>query len=233
MHTRIVINKKSLFLSVVKLWGILFLLTLLIELANVDRYVADYLYQWEGNRWQLKNAWFTATFIHKGGKYLSIALLLFVLLLFIALQLSPTFTNWRCRLAYLLTATLLGVLFVNVGKSISNISCPWDFSRYGGTQEYLSLMEQLWVRNGSQCFPAGHASAGFAWVSLYFIGRHTAASWRWPALFFALSLGVVFGVSQQLRGAHFLSHDLWSFGICWMTSFICYEVMLKPYEPAK
>ena len=27
--------------------------------------------------------------------------------------------------------------------------------------------------------------------------------------------GLVFGSGQQLRGAHFLSHDLWSLAVCW------------------
>jgi hypothetical protein len=31
-------------------------------------------------------------------------------------------------------------------------------------------------------------------------------------------MGVVFGATQQLRGAHFLSHDLWTAAICWFNS---------------
>jgi membrane-associated PAP2 superfamily phosphatase len=31
-------------------------------------------------------------------------------------------------------------------------------------------------------------------------------------------LGLLFGFSQQLRGAHFLSHDLWTLAICWGTA---------------
>jgi membrane-associated PAP2 superfamily phosphatase len=30
--------------------------------------------------------------------------------------------------------------------------------------------------------------------------------------------GMVFGLSQQLRGAHFLSHDLWTAALCWLVA---------------
>jgi len=225
------VDTTSLLLSAIKFLGILLLISLLIELTELDRTLADFIYQWEGNYWRLKDEWITATLIHKVGKYFSITMLLIVLAVLTMSHFITALAGWKSRLLYLLMSTLLSTLTVSLGKSISHISCPWDFSRYGGTLEYLSLMEQLWIRNGSQCFPAGHASAGFAWLSLYFVGRHTNACWRWSALAFALLMGCLFGISQQLRGAHFLSHDIWSFGICWMVSFICYELMLKPYEP--
>ncbi len=224
------IDKKSLLFASAKVLATLIFISVIIEITGLDQALADFIYQSEGNQWYFKNEWVTAVLIHKGGKYFSIALLFSVVMLLLLSYISPLLAAWKHRLQYLSVATISGSLIVSVGKIFTNISCPWDFSRYGGTQEYLSLIEQLWVRNGSQCFPAGHASAGFAWVALYFVGLYSKSFWRWPALFFSLSLGIVFGISQQLRGAHFLSHDIWSLGICWMVSLICYEVMLKPYE---
>ena len=37
-----------------------------------------------------------------------------------------------------------------------------------------------------------------------------------------LLAGGVFGFSQQLRGAHFLSHDLWTLATCWAVSLGLY-----------
>jgi membrane-associated PAP2 superfamily phosphatase len=36
---------------------------------------------------------------------------------------------------------------------------------------------------------------------------------RW--LLLALAAGLVLGLSQQWRGAHFMSHTLWSGWLCW------------------
>ena len=39
-------------------------------------------------------------------------------------------------------------------------------------------------------------------------------AWRIPALGVALAAGAAFGIAQQLRGAHFLSHDLGALALC-------------------
>ena len=227
------VNNNNFYVSIIKFMGVMLCLTLIIELLDIDAWLADVFYRWEGNTWTLKKAWINSILIHKGGKYFSIAVLLIVLLIWCASYLRKELAQWKHYFKYLFFSSLLGTLLVSTIKSITNISCPWDFSRYGGTLEYLSLIDQLWVRNGYHCFPAGHASAGYAWVSVYFVGAHARSIWRWWGLAFAVLLGSIFGLSQQLRGAHFLSHDLWSFGVCWMTSFACYQWLLKPYEYIK
>lgn len=230
MKSQYIAFDRVLLIESIIVFGLLLCATLAIEAAGADAYLADVFYSWEGNQWQLKNAWVTSVLIHKGGKYLSILLLLLALLLWFSSHFIPSLTTWKNRFRYVLVASISSALLVSIGKSLSNISCPWDFSRYGGSVEYIPLLEQFLVRNGSYCFPAGHVSAGFAWVSFYFVGRHLRATWRWWGLAAALLLGVIFGLSQQLRGAHFISHDLWSFGTCWMVSLICYHTILKPYE---
>jgi membrane-associated PAP2 superfamily phosphatase len=46
--------------------------------------------------------------------------------------------------------------------------------------------------------------------------------WRLLGLAVGGGLGLLFGISQQLRGAHFLSHDVWTAGICWATALLTY-----------
>src|SRR5690606_20864867 len=65
------------------------------------------------------------------------------------------------------------------------------------------------------CFPAGHASAAYAWFGFYYFAREYMPRWKWWALTAVCALGAVFGAGQQLRGAHFLSHDIWTLGLCW------------------
>jgi membrane-associated PAP2 superfamily phosphatase len=79
--------------------------------------------------------------------------------------------------------------------------------------------------SGDNCFPAGHASGGYAWLAFYFLGVYKQSAWRWVGLGFALSIGLIFGVSQQLRGAHFITHDLWTLGICWFFSLLIFKLI--------
>ena len=39
---------------------------------------------------------------------------------------------------------------------------------------------------------------------------------------------MMFGIAQQLRGAHFLSHDLWALMLCWLVALAMHRVMLVP-----
>src|SRR3546814_5297107 len=92
-------------------------------------------------------------------------------------------------------------------KSWTHVDCPWDLVGFGGTRSYHDLLAALpaHVPHGL-CFPAGHARAGYAWVALFFFFGRTRPQWRWKGLAAGLCAGLVFGVSQQLRGAHFASH---------------------------
>jgi len=90
-----------------------------------------------------------------------------------------------------------------------------DLTRYGGDTAYLRTFEHSFgLSEAGHCFPSGHASGGFALLALYFAAYLYA---RRPALFLlpGLLVGTVFALGQQARGAHFLSHDLWSLSFCW------------------
>lgn len=109
-----------------------------------------------------------------------------------------------------------GLLLVSGLKFYSRSSCPWDLQEFGGVASYVS--HWAWgVRDGGSggCFPAGHASAGFAFLGGFFAFRHTLpkTAWRWFAG--AMLVGTVFGLAQQMRGAHYMSHTLWTAWLCW------------------
>jgi membrane-associated PAP2 superfamily phosphatase len=38
----------------------------------------------------------------------------------------------------------------------------------------------------------------------------------------------VFGISQQLRGAHFISHDLAAIAICWTCAVALHRLFWRP-----
>ncbi|WOI43488.1 phosphatase PAP2 family protein [Acidovorax sp. BLS4] len=119
-------------------------------------------------------------------------------------------------------SALLSLGVIALLKQSSTTSCPWDLAEFGGVARYASHWA-LGVMDGGggHCFPAGHASAGFAFLGGYFALRRKAppaARW-WLAG--ALAAGVILGLAQQARGAHFTSHTLWTGWFCWMTGWLC------------
>ena len=79
-----------------------------------------------------------------------------------------------------------------------------------------------------RCFPAGHASAGYAWLALFFFFTAVKPACRRWGLAIGIGLGLLFGIAQQLRGAHFLSHDVFTAMICWSIALGLHLLMLRP-----
>lgn len=181
-----------------------------------DLWLADRLYALEGSRWALRHAWITQHLIHLFGRDFSTAAWLAVFAAWLVACGRRGWSHLRRPLLYLLVATALSTLLVSWIKTWSNVDCPWDLARYGGARAYFGLFQ--WRPAGmaqGQCFPAGHASGGYAWLALYFFLMAVKPTLRGYGLVLGLGMGLLFGISQQLRGAHFLSHDVAALAICW------------------
>jgi membrane-associated PAP2 superfamily phosphatase len=190
-----------------------------LELAGGNRVIADQLYAWQGGRWFFKHHFLTSWLIHPGGKYLSLMMWLGVFILYVHSRRSSGLEFLRRPLVFLLLSTLTAVILVSALKATVAMDCPWDMQAYGGLRPYLGLFDARPIGlHDSGCFPAGHAGAGYAWVALYFFFAAVAPRWRLHGLAVGLPLGALFGFSQQLRGAHFLSHDLVALMLCWLTA---------------
>lgn len=206
------------------------LLALAWLLNGGDLWLADLLYRLEGGHWALRDAWWTSHLVHRDGKHLSVALGLTVLALLAASTRWPALRRWRPALAYTALAVILSTLAVTGLKHLTGMDCPWDLQRYGGSRPLLGLLQArpAGLPPPTQCFPAGHASAGYAWMCLYFTALLVHPRWRRAGLAFGLVLGLLFGLSQQLRGAHFLSHDVTTALLCWTLACALYLRWPRP-----
>lgn len=194
-----------------------------------DLWLADALYAWEGNAWSLQSGHLTQGLLHLGGRHVVKYVWLGVLLLLLLSFKHRSIAGWRWPLAYLLASTLFATLLVGVMKRWTHMDCPWDLMRYGGEKAYYGLFTSRPAgMRSSGCFPAGHASAGYAWVALYFVLLATRPQWRWWGLGVGICLGLLFGIAQQLRGAHFMSHDLWALMVSWLIALVLYCGLLAP-----
>lgn len=164
----------------------------------------------------LQDQWFFVHVLHDGARRLAwmLAFLLCVGVWFPVGWIRSIPLGRRLQLAL---TTLLSVSIIGLIKAASNTSCPSALAEFGGVAHHVSHWASVFITDGGSggCFPAGHASAGFAFVGGYFAFRHHAPvlARRW--LVAALTAGSVLGVSQQMRGAHFMSHTLWTACLCW------------------
>lgn len=219
-------NAKAL-LPLVPAWASFVLLMLFFQNFHIDFAIADRLFHWEGGDWALKHHIVTEAILHDGGRVLSEAFAALAILGFAVSLMGSPLRAWRRALGYLVAALAVSTLSVAILKQWVSMDCPWDLARYGGDMPFIGLFEKR--PDGlpdTACFPAGHASAGYAWLALYFFFKATLPRWRWLGLAIGLSVGLTFGFAQQLRGAHFLSHGLWTLMICWTSSALLAHVLL-------
>jgi membrane-associated PAP2 superfamily phosphatase len=165
----------------------------------------------------LRDHWFLVQVMHEGGKAMSWVLVV-VLVLAIRWPMGPLRELVGHERAQLALTAIASVLLVSLVKHGSRTSCPWDLEAFGGVARHVSHWAWgLYDGGPGRCFPAGHASAAFAFVGGYFPlrHRHPAAARAW--LLASLAAGLALGLGQQLRGAHFMSHTLWTGWLCWAT----------------
>lgn len=206
--------RKRLALSPVLLGSMLSLVLLLLwDASGLDLWMATLFGDARG--FPLQNHWLWNDVLHDKIKpftwALEIALLLGIAVPFSVLRALPV-----SRRAQLALTTLVALLLVSSIKLRSATSCPWDLQQFGGAAIYVSH----WARGvldggGGGCFPAGHASAGFAFLGGFFVFRHRHPALAWYWLAGTLALGLLLGVAQQIRGAHYMSHTLWTAWLCW------------------
>lgn len=202
------------------------------NVSQLDLRLADALYAWEGGQWALRWTYPTEQVLHVAGRNASACLWMLVVACCAASRIRPGWRAWQRPLACLALSVLLSTALVAWIKSWSNVDCPWDLVRYGGGRLHVDLFSArpAGMPRGA-CFPAGHASGGYAWTALYFFFIAVRPAWRRYGLGIGLGLGLAFGVSQQLRGAHFLSHDLWTAALCWLTAVAVHAAARQPLQP--
>lgn len=205
------------------LWtAVLLLLASLVvfELTGLDLWLQDHFYNFSTHRWLVDENEPVGRVIFYNGPKTLISIIGIAVLGF---AVGPK--RWRERFKFSRRGLWLGVLVIvtvpimaGIVKKYTNTFCPAEIRRYGGDVAYAKLCEAYPAddrpagRGG--CFPAGHASGGFALLGLLAIWP--TRRWRNAVFVLALGLGWWMGIYQMLKGAHYLSHTITTMLMAWI-----------------
>jgi membrane-associated PAP2 superfamily phosphatase len=162
-----------------------------------------------------RDQWLFAVVLHEGAKWLAWAI---GGLLLVGIWRPLPFARAcpKGMRVWWLATTLACVALIPLLKQFSLTSCPWSLTEFGGTARYVSHWAFGQADDGpGRCFPAGHATTAFCFLAGYFALRDsapTAARW-W--LLGTIVFGIVLGMTQVVRGAHYVSHSMWTAWWCW------------------
>jgi membrane-associated PAP2 superfamily phosphatase len=103
-------------------------------------------------------------------------------------------------------------------KKTTNMPCPKNEIHFGGnmirTAVWEKYPEPFHSMETIACYPAGHASGGFALMSLFFLFKTKRN--RILALIGAIGLGWSMGIYKMAIGDHFFSHTLITMILAWL-----------------
>lgn len=190
------------------------------EFSSLDLIVEDALYGAAGQSWFFprENESWQALLFYIGIKYLIILVGAgFVLAyLFSFAKKANMLREYRRGLVIVCLSMLLVPAFVGALKTATNTPCPSECERYGGAYPYITVLDPmpLNISEKFRCFPAGHASGGFALMSLYFLFRSRRN--KVLALTAALATGSMMGFYKMAMGDHYLSHTLITLLLSWL-----------------
>lgn len=195
----------------------------LFECTGIDLSVQDRLFDFHAGTWWVDwNAHWPHLLCYTAPKIMTWLAGLFLLLLACApdrWRAHLPFPNAARRDLWICVGTLaLAPAMVAGGKASTNVFTPREIRRYGGFAPYVKVAGSYppgdRPSKRGRGFPAGHASGGFALLSLAGLARSRQA--RTAALATGLGAGALMGIYQMLRGAHFLSHTIVSALVCWI-----------------
>jgi len=167
-------------------------------------------------------------FFYNGPK---VALILFGICCMAALVFSGRL-EWAAHRRSGLVIVLLSLAIVpsviGLLKSATNVACPSKIEQFGGDIPHVRIFEPYLPSTKPEkvqrCFPAGHASGGYALFAIVFLCRSVTT--RRNAAAFAMAVGTTMGGYKMVIGDHFLSHTLVSLElsilIVWLTSFLVF-----------
>jgi len=204
---------------------------LCFELSNLDLWIQGFFYNASSQLWLFQidgNPW-RHFFFYDGPKRLLILFEFALLASVLFFRKAQFVQHYNRGLLIVLLALPLGPAAVSLLKGTTNVACPYALSEFGGELPYLKLFERYpsekQPTKQQRCFPAGHASAGFALLALYYLPKSRRR--RRQMVVLALTAGWAMGGYKMLLGHHFFSHTLVSMLLCWLVTN-CIALLVTP-----
>lgn len=202
----------------------------ILDKTGLDVGISNWFYDPSIHGFPLRDSFLLDAVMHHWAKYLVILLTSLAAAAFAFTYLVPELREQRRLLLFITLAMALAPLAVTALKQVTDRPCPWDLAEFGGAEPYTHLFESRGNNHArGLCFPAGHASTGFALLALFFAAHHRRrARLARIALMAGILAGLLLGGGRIVQGAHFLSHVLWSGVVCWLVMVLLYALLLRP-----
>jgi membrane-associated PAP2 superfamily phosphatase len=183
----------------------------------------DNFFNFTTHQWVLdRNAEPIKFILYDGIKKLLILFAVLMLFSLVFFRKKELIKEYKKGILVIIFSAILVPVIIGGFKKYTNMPCPKNEIHYGGIYPRVTVWEhypKYFKPKGSiKCWPAGHASGGFALLSLLFLFKSARAKNR--ALILAMSVGWSMAIYKMLIGDHFLSHTLITMIMAWLIILI-------------
>ena len=209
---------------------LLIFVIVIFEFTSLDIFVQNFFFDVESKTWLINKKEPTLKFfLYDGLKVLLILFALSILLSLIFLRRNTFVKDYKKGLVIVLLSAIFVPLFIGSLKAITNTPCPCNLKTYGGKLPDIKLFDSYpkdFIQNKkAKCWPAGHASGGFALMALFFLFKSNKN--KKIAIIAALIIAWSMGTYKMLLGDHFLSHTIITMLIAWIIILIIEKLIDK------
>lgn len=200
--------------------GALLIFTVLFfEFSNLDMIIQDQLYNFETGKWLLDSAEpISRLLLYDGIRVIYILGGLGLTITLVFFGKAPSIKVVKQGLIIVCISMYLIPLMINILKEASDIPCPRDLVHYGGDYPHVTILSgypaDFQGEPNVECYPAGHASGGFALLSLFFVFKNPQR--RRVAITAVLILSWTVGNYKMIIGDHFISHTFVTMLLSWL-----------------
>lgn len=106
---------------------------------------------------------------------------------------------------------------------------PREIIQFGGSKPFLHPWQKGIAHQG-RSFPSGHASAAFYMTAPFFIYRRRQPRVAQAWFIGGITFGILMSIARLAQGGHFLSDNLWAWGMVHLTAVALYY-LLHPDQP--
>jgi len=205
---------------------LLILSIIFFGLSNIDIAIQDTFFDSTTQQWIVDRDLQPYKFIfYDGIKKLLIIIGVLFLIILTFFRKNPTVQAYKKGLLIVVLSAILVPVVAGGLKKATNMPCPKNEIHYGGvypsTKVWESYPKTFNQPSSIKCFPAGHASGGFALLSLFFLFRRRRN--KILAIVGALTVGWSMGLYKMLIGDHFFSHTFITMIIAWLIILVLYK----------
>lgn len=188
-------------------------------LSPADIWVQKHFYNLATHQWILDTNNTVLKFVFYDGikRLLIVIAVLFLFVLILGWK-KQWMRAYRRGLIIVVLSSIAVPLVVGSLKAVSNMPCPKSLDIFNGTYPHTCVWEKYATKDchleKQKCWPAGHASGGFALLSLIFL-FHSQKN-KIIAGSIAMGIGWSMGSYKMLIGDHFLSHTTITMILAWL-----------------